>query len=69
MRSQSNAQPGVRRRQRARAEFAVLLRVSRGFSRLETPRNDPWRPRELPLKLWRVRAAVCRRLAQIEGLR
>jgi hypothetical protein len=62
----SNGRPGVPGPAIARVESAILLRVARGFSTLETPRSDPWRPRELPFRLWRVRAAVCRRLEAIE---
>jgi len=67
--NQSTNAPGALGHTIARVELASLLFVARGFSRLETPRSDPWRTRELPLKLWRVRAAVCRRLERIEGLR
>jgi hypothetical protein len=33
---------------------------------LEVSRDDPWRVRELPFGLWRLRRRVCRALERIE---
>jgi hypothetical protein len=48
------------------ARGRALWWLGRILSWLETPADDPFRPRELPLGLWRLRRYVCRALERFE---
>jgi hypothetical protein len=44
----------------------ALWRLSHWLTVLETPGDDPWRPRELPLATWRARRKLARLLERLE---